>query len=139
MPSFSFDFANICEQIGVQEDQVIQNLNSYMKSAQQLIKKYPNKKLVVDLQFAKLHIDDSKPPSQSEKQIEVDYVPAKPVSHQARSVRSLTRDNLKSEFGSFKRNPGQPLSHRSSVINQFDKMYKNNKILGLLNKKVQLN
>ena len=61
------------------------------------------------------------------------------MSNQAKSVRSLTRDTLKSEFGSFKRNPGQPLSHRSSVINQFAKMYKNNMILGRLNKKIQLN
>jgi hypothetical protein len=32
-PTISFDFVNVCDSIGINEDQMVQNLNSFMKSA----------------------------------------------------------------------------------------------------------
>lgn len=79
------------------------------------MKKNPNKKVVVDLQFANLDLFDKPKPLDQIDQ-------PSPDIKETKSVRSLTRSNLKVEFGGFKRNPSVAQSHRSSIVNQFNKI-----------------
>jgi hypothetical protein len=140
----SFDFERLIERLGIPFEQLEQNLSSYMESAQELIKKYPNKKLSVDLQFGKLAILRKKhvikrmnytQTQQSDEDLPVDnYMPKETVS-----TKSLTKNNLNSEFGMFKRNPSVALSHRSYKMSSNEKIQKKNKLLSILNKRVQMN
>jgi hypothetical protein len=72
-----------------------------MQSAQELMKKYPTKRLMVDLQFAKLYIAGKKENNEnaeSEQIKKLDRV-------QTKSQRSMSRQGLNQDFGMFKRNP----------------------------------
>ena len=93
----SFNWEALSKRVGVPQDQIIQNLNSYMESAYELMKKYPNKKMFVDLTFAKLAVDKPAPKEEIPEVEENNYT--------AQIQHSLTKEKLHGKFGHFKRNP----------------------------------